>query len=164
MATVYKDNVTVADQLTVGKDATVTGTFSAASIQTSGSITNTAGAIVSSYPLGGVGYSVGAGGTVVQASLKSSAFTLSAVTGKITLGGDALAGYGTSSSAMWTNTAIASSDVVIFNHVSGGTVGKYTFTAQCSAGKAVLYTANISSASLTETPILQFAVIKGAQA
>lgn len=157
MSTRFEDNITVADGLTVGKNATVTGTATVGAVATAGSV-------LASSATSGIGYTTGAGSTVVQASVKSSAITLNAPTGMITFANDALAGYGTSSSCTWTNTAIASADVVVFNHVSGGTIGKYTFTATCSAGSAVLRVANVSSASLSEAPVVQFAVIKGAQA
>lgn len=129
-----------------------------------GAITG-ASSILSSSPSAGVGYKVGAGGVnALTGTTKSSAFTLNAVTGKLTFSADALEGYGTASSATWTNSAVASADVIVFNHVSGGTIGKYSFNATCSAGTAMMRIANVSSASLSESVVVQFAVVKGAQA
>jgi hypothetical protein len=106
------------------------------------------------------GYDTGQGGTVTQATSKATAFTLSKPTGQITLNGAALAAD-TTVSATWTNTAIAATDVVVFNHVSGGTLGAYTFNAQCAAGSATLNIRNITPGSLSEAPVIQFNVIKG---
>jgi hypothetical protein len=52
--------------------------------------------------------------------------------------------------------------VLVINHVSGGTVGAYTFTAACSAGSATVYVRNATSGSLGEAIVLRYAVIKGA--
>lgn len=122
-----------------------------------------AGAIASSSPTGGVGYSTGSGGTVTQATSKATAFTLSKVSGKITMAADALASA-TIVSAVWTNTAIAATDVVAVNHISGGTIGSYTFNTQCASGSATLNVRNNTAGSLSEAIVLQFVVVKGVNA
>lgn len=109
----------------------------------------------------GIGYYPGAGSTVTQATSKATGFTLSKLTGKITLAGDVL-NAGTIVSATWTNTLIAATDVVIINHLSGGTIGAYTFNVACDSGTATLYIRNNTAGNLTETPVLSFVVIKGA--
>jgi hypothetical protein len=109
----------------------------------------------------GLGYFAGAGSTVTQATSKATAFTLSKLTGKITLAGDIL-NAGTIVSAVWTNTLIAATDAVVINHLSGGTIGAYTFNVSCGAGTATLYIRNNTAGNLTETPVLSFVVIKGA--
>jgi hypothetical protein len=44
-----------------------------------------------------------------------------------------------------TSSAIAATDVVFLNHVSGGTAGAYTLNAQPAAGSASINVRNVSS-------------------
>lgn len=121
--------------------------------------------ILSVSPTLGVGYATGAGGTVTQGSGsgKATAFTLSKVSGQITTD-NAVLNAGVIVSSVWTNTAIAATDTVVINHVSGGTVGSYTFNVQCGAGTATLNIRNATAGNLTEALVLQFTVIKGVNA
>lgn len=111
---------------------------------------------------GRIGYGA-VGGTVTQGagSGKATAFTLSKLTGEITLNNAALAADAIAS-AVWTNTEIGATDVVVFNHVSGGTIGAYVFNAICAAGSATLYVANRSAGSLSDAIVLRYVVFKGA--
>jgi hypothetical protein len=121
---------------------------------------------LSASATGGVGYTTGAGGVVTQGagSGKTTAFTLSKVTGTITTDNASLASA-TSVSATWTNTTIAITDTVVINHVSGGTAGAYTFTVAPGAGTAVLTIRNILPATAEAAAlVLQYNVIKGAAA
>lgn len=111
-------------------------------------------------PVAGVGYSTGAGGTVTQATSKSTGVTLSTNCGAITMHNAALAA-GTIVSFTLTNTSIAATDVLVLNHISGGTVGSYTLNAQCAAGSATINVRNNTAGSLGEAIVIQFAVIKG---
>jgi len=115
--------------------------------------------IKSESPTGGVGYMAGAGGTVTQATSKATGATLSKVCGAITTAGDALAAAAIVSFVL-TNTAIAVTDVLVLNHISGGTVGSYTLNAQCAAGSATINIRNNTAGSLSEALVIQFAVIK----
>lgn len=119
--------------------------------------------LVSSHPTLGVGYSAGAGGTVTQATNKSTGVTLSKVSGAITMNNAAL-GAGTIVSFVLTNTAIAATDVLILNHISGGTVGSYTLNAQCAAGSATINVRNNTGGPLSEAIVIQFVLVKGANA
>jgi hypothetical protein len=120
------------------------------------------GNVLSSSATGGIGYTQGngAGGTVTQLTNKTTPFTLSKITGQITFATGALAGD-TTATATWTNTAIANVDVVVFNHIAGGTIGAYTFNAVCGAGTASISIHNCTPGSLTETPVVQYIVLKG---
>lgn len=120
------------------------------------------GSFLSSAPKGGIGYGTGAGSTVTQATSKVTAFTLDTATGRIILAAGALAGYATTSSATWTNSAIGSYDTVVFSQNSG-TIGAYTFNAICSNGTAQFTITNVTSASLNEAVAVEFNVIKGSQ-
>lgn len=109
----------------------------------------------------GVGYATGAGGTVTQATSKSTGVTLNKITGQITMNNAALAASTTVSFTL-TNSLIASTDLVILNHVSGGTAGSYTLNAQPGSGSASINVRNVSLGSLGEAIVIGFAVIKSA--
>ena len=109
------------------------------------------------------GYIAGSGGTVTQATNKATGVTLNKPSGQITMSNAALAAA-TIVSFTLTNSTISSTDVLVINHVSGGTIGSYTFTAACGAGSAVVYVRNATSASLSEAIVLRYALIKGATA
>lgn len=109
---------------------------------------------------GSIGYATGAGGTVTQATNKSTGVTLSKHSGEITMNNAALAAAAIVSFTL-TNTAIAATDVLVLNHVTTGTRGAYTLNAQCAAGSAVIYVRNNTAGSLGEAIVLRFALIKG---
>jgi hypothetical protein len=120
-------------------------------------------AIRSSGPTSGVGYATGAGGTVTQATSKATGVTLSKVCGQITTAADALAAA-TSVSFVVTNTAVAAGDVMVLNLVSGGTAGAYTLNAACTAGSATITIRNVTAASLSETLVIGFVLVKAVTA
>jgi hypothetical protein len=111
----------------------------------------------------GLGFYTGAGGIVPAGATKATAFTLSKMCGQITLAADALAAN-TIVSAIWTNSLIAATDVVIINHKSVGTIGAYTFNVACGSPTSTLYIRNNSGTSLSEGIVLSFVVIKGVTA
>lgn len=111
----------------------------------------------------GLGYGTGAGGTVTQATSKATGVTLSEYCGQITLNNAALAADTTVSFTL-TNTTIDAGDVLILNHVSGGTAGAYTLNASCGAGSALISVRNVTAGSLNEAIVLGFVVIKGVTA
>ena len=118
----------------------------------------------------GLGFYTGAGGTVTQATSKSTPFTLEKMCGQITTSNASLSGN-TAVSATWTNSKIAATDVVIINHKSsgpstGGTLGSYIFNVSCVVnGTATLTIRNIEhTGSLSEALVLNFVVIKGVTA
>lgn len=118
---------------------------------------------LSTSPLTGVGYAAGAGSSVVQGVAKTSAITLNNVTGLITFANSALAAYVTSS-CTWTNSAIGANDVLTYSVVSGAAdPGRYIVNWSPRAGSATLWISNPSSAALTEAPVIQYAIVKGAQ-
>ncbi len=106
-----------------------------------------------------LGYTTGSGGTVIQGTSKSTTVVLNKATGQITLNGAALAGN-TNVAFTLTNSTIAANDILVFNHVSGGTIGAYNFNAVASGGSAVVTVRNITSGSLADAIVLSFAVIK----
>ena len=109
------------------------------------------------------GYATGAGGAQTQLTDKLTAVALSKSTGQITLAGTALAASTTVSFTL-TNTVIEAGDILIMNHISGGTAGSYLLNAQSAAGSATINVRNISLASLSEAIVIAFAVIKAVAA
>jgi hypothetical protein len=108
-----------------------------------------------------VGYATGTGGTVTQLTSKSTGVTLNKRCGEITMNNAAL-GAATIVSFTLTNNTVANTDVMIINHTSGGTVGAYTFNAVCNTGNASISIRNATAGSLSQAPVLRYAVIKGA--
>ena len=105
------------------------------------------------------GYATGSGGTVTQVTSKATGVTLSKPTGQITLDAAALAASTTVSFTL-TNTVIEAGDILVMNHISGGTAGSYLLNAQSAAGSASINVRNISLGSLSEAIVIAFAVIK----
>lgn len=111
------------------------------------------------YLLSRAAFGYNNGDQVTQATDKTTAFTLNAVTGRIIFAGGALAAF-TASSATWTNSFMSSYDTVIFN-INSGTLGKYTVDCICSAGQGQIVIYNASNGSLTEAVAVSFTLIKG---
>jgi hypothetical protein len=108
---------------------------------------------------GTFGYGSGRG-TVTQGTNKSTGVSLNAPCGAITMNGAALAADTTVSFTL-TNTSIAATDLLVLNHVSGGTAGAYVLNAQAAAGSASINVRNITAGSLSEAIVIGFAIIKG---
>lgn len=108
-----------------------------------------------------LGYGAGSGGTVTQATNKSTGVTLDTLTGQVTLNNAALAASTTVSFTL-TNSQIAAGDLLVLNHVSAGTAGAYTLNAQAAAGSASINVRNVTAGSLSEAIVIGFAVVKAA--
>lgn len=118
------------------------------------------GAIVSNSASDGVGYAVGAGGAVSQATGKSTGVTLNAVSGGITMNGANLAANASVAFTL-TNSCIAATDVVHASIKSGATAGAYLVTTGATAsGSCSITLYNCSGGALAESVVLSFAVIK----
>lgn len=109
------------------------------------------------------GYVTGEGGTVTQATSKSTGVTLNKKCGQITMNNAAL-GADTTVSFTLTNSTIAATDLLVLNHVSGGTTGSYLLNAQAGAGTASINVRNITAGSLSEAIVIGYAVIKAVTA
>lgn len=120
-----------------------------------------AGGIQSTSDTGGVGYRTGAGGTVTQGVSKATTVVLDKVAGEITMH-NAQLNAATIVSFTFTNAAIATRDLLVLNHISGGTIGAYTFNASCTSGSATIYVRNNTAGNLSDAIVLRYAVIKGA--
>ena len=128
---------------------------------TATSIASTGNILISAT--GKLGYTTGSGGTVTQATNKSTGVTLNKANGQITLNAAAL-GADTTVSFTLTNSLIAAGDVLVLNHISGGTAGSYLLNAQSSAGAASINVRNITTGSLSEAIVIAYAVIRATTA
>jgi hypothetical protein len=124
-----------------------------------------ASSILSTSASAGVGYATGAGGVVTQLTDKSTAVTLNAICGTITMDAAILA-HQTPVAFTLTNSAIAATDVVAVSVKSGGTAGAYLVSAGAvAAGSCSITLFNCQTAgNLSEAVVLSFAVIKAVAA
>jgi len=116
---------------------------------------------VTGYLLGGqlLGYSVGVGGDVTQATSKATAVTLNKPCGTITMNGGALAA-GTIVSFVLNNSVLFGSSILVCTHIATGTLGAYTITAgEIFGGTCTIYVRNNTAGSLSEAIKLRFAAI-----
>jgi hypothetical protein len=109
------------------------------------------------------GYITGEGGTVTQATSKATAVTLNKKCGQITMNAASLA-TATTVTFTLTNSTIAATDLLVLNHVSGGTAGAYLLNAQAAAGSASINVRNVTAGALSEAIVIGFAVIKAVTA
>jgi len=145
-----------------------TGTFTSPTLVTPviGAATGTSLSTTGNQVITGTGkqgYATGSGGVVTQITSKATGVTLSKSTGQITLDAAALAASTTVSFTL-TNTVIEAGDILVMNHISGGTAGSYLLNAQSAAGSASINVRNISLGSLSEAIVIAFAVIKAVSA
>jgi hypothetical protein len=131
---------------------------------TAGGFIVDAGGITSKDATLGIGYATGAGGTVTQATSKSTGVTLNKVCGAITMNAAALLAT-TSVGFTLTNSAIAASDVVVVAIKSGATADSYELAVDATAaGSCRISLRNVSLGSLSEAVVLSFIVIKAVTA
>lgn len=107
----------------------------------------------------GIGYTTGAGGSQTQLTSKATTVVLSKAAGQITLH-NATLNAATTVSFTLTNTTLAAGDVLVLNHISGGTAGAYTLNAQCANGSASINVRNVTAGNLGEAIVIAFARIK----
>lgn len=152
-------NVSAAGTLTVTGASTLTGAVTGSS------------SILSASASAGIGYANGAGGTVTQATSRTTGVTLNKICGHITLVAGTISGHEADEFVL-TNSTIAANDVVIVNIKSGlaaGTAKYYqTQVTAVAAGSCTISVGNIDNATIpsagTDTPVLTFVVIKAVAA
>lgn len=114
---------------------------------------------------GPLGYGVGAGGTVVQATSKSTTVTLNKPTGQITMNNAALAA-GASVTFQFSNNLITTVDALILTidaySITGIPTEKYSVAGSALASGANITLKNVSAGSLSEELRINFTIIKGA--
>jgi len=108
-----------------------------------------------------IGYGTAAQGTVTQLTDKGTGVTLNKSAGQITMNNAALAGN-TAITFTLTNNLISARDVVIMNVSGGATAGAYTsYIASIGTGSAVMTLRNLTSGSLSEAVVINYAIIHG---
>jgi len=106
----------------------------------------------------GLGYGTGAGGTVTQATSRTTGVTLSKPTGAITM--FSAAGSATAATFTVTNTLVAATDTIILNQKSGTNL--YVFLVTAVAAGSFNITFYTTGGTATDAPVINFAIIKGA--
>lgn len=118
-----------------------------------------------------IGYPTGTGGTVTQLTSRTTGVTLDKITGEIVLFAGSLGGHDADEFIL-TNSTIAANDVIMLVIKSGvdPATRKYyqVHAVTVSAGSCVISVGNIDNATIpsagTESPVIQFVVLKGAVA
>jgi hypothetical protein len=110
---------------------------------------------------GGLGFLVGAGGTVAQAASKSTGVTLNARCGQITLSNSALAANSIASFT-FTNSRIAADDNVhVWVKSGNASIGSYRVAAEGNAtGSRTVIVENKTGGPLSEALVIGFSIIK----
>jgi hypothetical protein len=151
---------------TISLNVTGTGNIVLGRAATGVSLAVTAG-ITSSGPTGaGIGYATGAGGTVTQATDRSTGVTLSKLCGTITTNAASLAA-GAEATFTVTNTTVAATDTVVLSIKSGGTTSGSTWAAVTAVGAGsfdITVTNLHASTADTAALVLNFSVIKAVAA
>lgn len=115
-------------------------------------------AAIVSTGAGGIGYATGAGGTVTQATSRTTGVTLNKVSGAVTM--FTAAGSATPASFTVTNSTVAATDTITLNIKSGATNTYFYFVTAVAAGSFVV-TFWTTGGTASDTPVLNFNVIKG---
>ena len=100
------------------------------------------------------------GGTVTQATSKSTTVQLDRMCGQITMNAASLAAA-TSVSFTLTNAEIDADDLVVINIASGATTNSYAVTVDAVAARSCrIQLRNVSAGALGEALVINFGVIK----
>lgn len=110
---------------------------------------------------GKLGYGSGTGGQVTQLTNKSASVTLDRPTGFVITTNDSLASLDAIQFGI-NNSLVEATDLVVVNHVSGGTFGAYVIQAECDAGAIIVSVRNVTLGALAEAINIGFVLIKGA--
>jgi hypothetical protein len=151
LGTVASGNISACTSTSMVMVTPVLGAATGTSLNTTGNQTITGA--------GKQGYATGSGGAVVQSSSKSTGVTLDKSNGQITMDAASLSAA-TVVSFTLTNSTIEAGDIIVMNHISGGTLGAYIFNASTAAGSASINVSNWTSGALAEAVVIRFAVIK----
>ena len=150
-------------EMVLTADFNGTGTYLPMTFSTGGServrIDTSGNVLVTSAA--GLGYGTGSGGTVTQATSKSTAVTLNKPTGQITMNNAALAGA-TAVEFSVNNSLLSINDCINLSGVWGASPNYRIELKGVFAGGFAVRVTNITAGSLSEALVLNFALIKGA--
>jgi hypothetical protein len=103
---------------------------------------------------------IGVTGVVIQSPAKTTGVTLDNLSGQIVMDSNPLAASASVTFTL-TNSYIAVGDTVVVTMGPGGTLDAYTVVVRSVAdGSARIQVTNVSAGSLSESPVVNFAVIK----
>jgi len=113
--------------------------------------------ITSSSKTSGIGYAVGSGSTVTQATSRTTSVVCNSATGQITL----VSAAGSTSWQTFTvsSTAVAVNDVIIINQKSGTDLNEIHITAIAAGSFNITF--RTTGGTTVEQPVFSYAVIKG---
>jgi hypothetical protein len=151
LGTVASGNISACTSTSMVLTTPVIGAATGTSLNTTGSQTITG--------TGKQGYATGSGGAVTQLTSKTTGVTLDKSNGQITMDATSLAAATTVSFTL-TNSTIEAGDIIVMNHISGGTLGAYLFNASTAAGSAEINVSNWTASALAQAVVIRFAVIK----
>ena len=138
--------------LNLSSGALACGAITAASVAATGAVTSSGTA--------GVGYATGAGGTVTQATSRTTAVTIDKTCGSITM--FSAAGSATAASFTVSNAAVGESDAVILNQRSGTNL--YDLNVTDVSNGSFRITFRTTGGTAVDAPVINFAVIKAVTA
>ena len=155
----YAGGSTTADEFTIGlRASTDTVDIDAIKISTGGAVT-IPGTLSLTGAASTLGYGVGAGGTVTQATSKSTSVTLNKPCGQITMNAEALAA-GAIATFQVNNSLVGSYSTAIVNAFNNT---NYRVEPLFVVGTAFgVKVTNITGGSLSEALVLNFAIFNGA--
>jgi len=111
------------------------------------------------YAISELGYSNTSSHVVTQATSKSTAVTLNAPTGRITMNGAALNAT-TNVTFTLNNSALHGNDVIVLAVSGGATAGAYNcWTSSLTAGSCTITLRNISANPLSEAVVINFVIL-----
>jgi len=143
-----------------GITSTVTSGANKYNIYASGTAQNYFSGNVLIFGAGGLGYGTGSGGTVTQATSRTTGVTLNKTNGAITL--VSAAGLATFQSFTVTNSTVAATDVVHVTQKSGTDLYQIFVTATAAGSFRITFAT--TGGTTIEQPVFNFAVIKGVTA
>lgn len=108
----------------------------------------------------GLGYGTGSGGTVTQATSRTTGVTLNKPTGAITM--FSAAGSATAATFTVTNSIVAATDTISLNQKSGTNL--YNFIVTAVAAGSFNITFYTTGGTATDAPVINFNVLKGTTA
>ena len=151
LGTVTSGDISACTSTSMALTTPVLGAATGTSLNTTGNQTITG--------TGKQGYETGSGGVVTQLTSKATTVVLNKTNGQITMNNANLLAATTVSFTL-TNSTIEAGDIIVMNHITGGTIGSYLFQASTLAGSATIYVTNWTAGALAEAVAIRFAVIK----
>lgn len=140
--------------------STASGGGTAYNFYSNGTAPNAFSGDVKIFGAGALGYSTGSGGTITQATSRTTGVTLNKTNGQITL--FTAAGSATAASFTVTNSTVAATDTIVLSVASG--TNKYMVFVTAVAAGSFEITFQTTGGTSSDAPVINFAVIKAVAA